>query len=64
MSFIELVISPQGQSQVQTKGYGGADCRAASQFLQQALGQTSHEQLTAEFHQGPVSRQAAESEHN
>ena len=63
MQSIEIIVSPQGQTQVQTKGYGGADCQAASRFLEQALGQTCHEQLTDEFYQVPVSRQAFESEY-
>ena len=49
-STIEVVISPTGQSTVQTKGFTGAACRAASEFLEKALGTRQAEQLTAEFH--------------
>lgn len=62
MPQIEIVISPQGQSQVETKGFSGATCRAASQFIEVALGQSSHEQLTAAFHQTENVQQASESE--
>ncbi len=48
---IEIVVSPTGQTQVQTKGFVGSQCRQASQFIEQALGQRTSEQLTAEFHQ-------------
>lgn len=50
MPWIEIIISPAGQSQVQTKGFEGASCRGGSQFLERALGQTTGEQLTSEFH--------------
>jgi hypothetical protein len=48
---IEVVISPQGETRVETKGYTGSSCRQASQFLEQALGATASERLTAEFYQ-------------
>ncbi len=48
---IEIIVSPQGQTRLQTKGYSGSSCREASRFLEQALGQGSGEQLTAEFFQ-------------
>lgn len=62
MPQIEIVISPQGQSQVETKGLSGATCRAASQFIEVALGQRSHEQLTAAFYQTESVHQSIESE--
>jgi hypothetical protein len=48
---IEIIISPAGQTTVQTKGFTGASCQDASRFIEQALGQRTGEQLTAEFHQ-------------
>ena len=51
MRIIEIVISPNGQTQVETKGFTGAECRDASKFIEQALGKQTSEQLTAEFHQ-------------
>ncbi len=47
---IEIIVSPQGEARVQTKGFTGAACQQASRFLEQALGQRIKEQLTAEFH--------------
>jgi len=47
--FIEVVISPQGETRVETKGFTGSSCRQASQFLEQALGTLASEKLTAEF---------------
>ena len=48
---IEITILPNGQTQVETKGFSGAECRQASQFLERALGQPTDEVLKAEFHQ-------------
>jgi len=46
---IEVVVSPTGETTVQTKGYAGADCLRASRFLEQALGVTTLDSKTAEF---------------
>ena len=54
---IEIIVSPQGEARVQTKGFAGADCQRASRFLEQALGKRTKEQLTAEFHQSTTSVQ-------
>jgi len=51
MQTIEIIISPQGQSKIETKGFTGNRCRQASQFLKHALGAQVSEKLTAEFHQ-------------
>ena len=47
---IEITVAPTGETTVQTKGYAGADCLAASRFLEAALGTTTAEQRTAEFY--------------
>jgi hypothetical protein len=36
---------------VETKGFTGPSCKDASRFLEQALGESTAERLTAEFHQ-------------
>ena len=46
---IEIVVSPTGQVRVQTHGFTGASCRAASQVLEQMLGTVTEEQLTPEY---------------
>lgn len=51
MKLIEITVSPTGQSSVQTKGFNGGECREASKFVEEALGQRVNETLTAEFHQ-------------
>jgi hypothetical protein len=47
---IEVIVSPTGETKLQTKGFAGASCRDASKFLEQALGLRASEQLTAEYH--------------
>jgi hypothetical protein len=46
---IEVVVSPSGETTVQTKGYAGGACLAASQFLE-ALGVVSADRKTSEFY--------------
>ena len=48
---IEIIVSPKGETKLETKGFVGSSCRDASKFLESALGQQTGEQLTAEFHQ-------------
>ena len=57
MKTIEIVVAPNGQTRVETKGFAGAECRQASEFIERALGQRTGEQLTAEFHQQVASDQ-------
>ena len=47
---IEVTVSPQGETRIETKGFSGQSCRDATQSLEKALGLTQSEQLTAEFH--------------
>ncbi len=58
MKTIEIVVSPTGETNVETKGFTGSSCRDASRFIEQALGKSTGEKLTAEFHQSESVRQA------
>lgn len=48
---IEIIVAPDGKSRVETKGFTGGECREASQFIEQALGQHTNELLKSEFYQ-------------
>ena len=48
---IEIIVAPDGQTRVETKGFAGGECQQASRFIEQALGKSTGEQLTAEFYQ-------------
>ena len=47
---IEVIVSPTGETKIETKGFAGSSCRDASKFLEEALGQRTGEQPRAEFH--------------
>ncbi len=51
MQVIEIVVAPNGESVVQTKGFSGSSCQDASRFIELALGQRVSERLTPEFYQ-------------
>lgn len=51
MKTIVIIVTSDGQSRLETRGFTGSHCRDASRFLEGALGKVSSEQLTAEYHQ-------------
>ena len=51
MKTIEVIISPTGETKIETRGFVGSSCQQASQFLEQALGIKVSEMPTAEFYQ-------------
>ena len=48
---IEVVVSPAGDVQLETKGFVGANCLAASAAMEKALGLAVSDERTAEFFQ-------------
>ena len=54
---LEVIVSPNGETNVQTKGFVGAECLEASRWLEQALGIVAQERKTAEFYQTAVQQQ-------
>ncbi|WP_254508142.1 DUF2997 domain-containing protein [Anatilimnocola floriformis] len=48
---IEVVVSPKGETKIETKGFVGGECRQASRYIEQALGAQVSERITTEFHQ-------------
>ena len=57
MKTIEIIVTGEGKTSVQTKGFSGTSCREASRFIEQALGSRVAEQLTPEFYQSEALRQ-------
>lgn len=57
---IEIIVSPTGETRLETKGFSGGECKEASKLVEEALGVTAGEQMTAEFHQGQVVQQVAQ----
>ncbi len=58
MKTIEVVVSPNGQTKLETKGFAGSGCRDASKYLEAALGTTTEERFTAEYHQSTTEQKA------
>ena len=48
---IEITVHSEGGVSVKTKGFTGSSCKDASRFIEQALGQSSHETLVPEYFQ-------------
>ena len=46
---IKLVVSPRGETRLETIGFAGPECREASDFLEAALGSRKSERMTSEF---------------
>jgi len=55
---IEIVVMPNGQATVTTKGFQGTSCREASRFVEQAIGKSAGERLTPEFYQAESIQQS------
>jgi hypothetical protein len=51
MKTIEVTISSDGGSRVETKGFAGRSCLEASRYLEAVLGRRIAETLTSEFHE-------------
>jgi hypothetical protein len=51
MRIIELIISPSGETKLETHGFTGAECLAATRGLEAALGRTVADRLSAEYFQ-------------
>jgi hypothetical protein len=50
-------VAKDGSTKVETKGFTGSACQAASDFLEKALGARQSERLTADYFSGQVSQQ-------
>jgi hypothetical protein len=50
MTTIEIVIAPTGAVRLQTRGFEGRSCLAASRFLETALGRTTSDRLSRDFY--------------
>ena len=63
MKTIEVIVMPDGQSRVETKGFAGPGCLAASRFLERVLGKSVEQQRTSEFHRMPVQQTTRSEQH-
>jgi hypothetical protein len=54
---IEITISPKGETKIETRGFSGSECRLASEFVEEALGKKTSEQMTGEFYNAQQANQ-------
>lgn len=59
MKRIEVTIGPTGETKVETKGFAGPSCQAASQLIEKALGRVTAEHKTAEYYRPAEQREQA-----
>ncbi|WP_315854497.1 DUF2997 domain-containing protein [Alienimonas chondri] len=45
-----MTVTPEGETSVETKGFAGPSCKAASKPYEDALGAKAAERLTPEYH--------------
>ena len=50
MKRIEIIVSPTGESRIETYGFSGEACRNATRQLEQALGAKQAETYKPEFY--------------
>ena len=53
---IEVSVSPFGDIQIDAVGFRGADCEAATRFLEEALGTVAQKQRKPEYHQRSITK--------
>ena len=54
MKIIQIIVSPSGKTNVETKGFAGSECVQASKFIEQAIGSRNQERKTGEFYSTAV----------
>lgn len=47
---IQIIVSPTGETKIETSGFTGSSCQDATRMLEQALGAKVDEQLTGEYY--------------
>lgn len=47
---IQVIVSPTGETKVETSGFTGSSCQEASRALEQALGGRIDETLTGDYY--------------
>jgi hypothetical protein len=64
VKIIEVIVLPNGETNVQTKGYSGSECRAVSKFVEAALGKVFEERLTDEYFRLPTGQPIVTKSHS
>jgi hypothetical protein len=48
---IQIIVSPTGETKIETSGFTGSSCQDATRALERALGAAVDEQLTGEYYE-------------
>lgn len=48
---IEIIVAKTGETTIESKGFEGASCQSATQFIRQSLGHSTRQHLKPEFYQ-------------
>lgn len=54
---IEIIVAPNGEIHIDAVNFKGADCEAATRFLEEALGTVDRRTQKPEYHQRQNPRQ-------
>ena len=54
---IEIIVSSNGEIQIDAVGFKGADCEKATRYLEEALGVINRRERKPEYHQRQKSKQ-------
>jgi hypothetical protein len=54
MKTIDVTIDTDGNIEVATSGFAGAECKQATAELERQLGKVTHDEVTPEYHKRPV----------
>lgn len=47
---IQVIVSPSGETKIETTGFSGSSCQEASRALEEALGAKTGETLTGDYY--------------
>lgn len=56
MKTIEVVVTPEGKTEVETKGYSGTECLKAADDVERALGKRGRIRATQEAYAQPATK--------
>lgn len=48
---VTIIVSPKGDTSIETHGFIGPSCREASKFIEEALGKSTVERIKPVFYQ-------------
>lgn len=50
MKMMKVTVTPQGETKIETTGFAGSECQAATRDFERAMGVVTDETLTNEYY--------------